>query len=61
MAVRTVEEGGFELEFGGMGYSFSAQDASWLQETLREISQQLPKQYPRVGLLKAAEAAVAGG
>ena len=61
VAVRTIEEGGFELEFGGMGYSFSAQDASWLQETLLEVSQQLPKQYPRVGLLKAAEAAVAGG
>ena len=57
VAVRTIEEGGFELEFGGMGYSFSAQDASWLQETLLEVSQQLPKQYPRVGLLDAGYSA----
>ncbi len=61
VAVRTIEEGGFELEFGAMGYSFSAQDASWLQEKLLEVSQQLPKQYPRVGLLEAAEVAIAGG
>ncbi|MGN2406751.1 hypothetical protein ACTACD_13335 [Pseudomonas syringae] len=60
VGVRTIEEGGFELELGNMGYSFSSQDASWLQETLLKVSRQLPKQYPRVGLLEAAEAAVAG-
>jgi hypothetical protein len=60
VAVRTILEGSFELEFGGMGYSFSPQDAFWMQEKLLELSQQIPKQYPRVGLLKAAEAAVAG-
>lgn len=61
VAVRTIEEGGFELQFEWRGYSFSAQDASWLQEKLLEVSQQHPKQYPRVGLLEAAEKAAAGG
>lgn len=57
VAVRTIEEGGFELEFGGMGYSFSAQDASWLQEKLLEVSQQLPKQHSRIRLLEAVNGA----
>ena len=61
VAVRTIEEGGFELQFGWMGFSFSAQDACWLQEKLLEVSQQPPKQYPRAGLLEAAEKSVAGG
>lgn len=60
VAVRTIEEGGFELQFEWMGFSFSALDASWLQEKLLEVSQQHPKQYPRVGLLEAAEEAAAG-
>lgn len=55
VAVRTIEESGFELQFEWMGFSFSAQDASWLQEKLLEVSQQLPKQYPRLGLLEAGE------
>lgn len=53
VAVRTIEEGGFELELEEMGYSFSAQDALWLQETLLEVIQQRPKQPPRVCLLEA--------
>lgn len=53
VGVRTIEDGGFELELGNMGYSFSSQDASWLRETLLEVSQQVPKQYPRVRLLEA--------
>jgi hypothetical protein len=57
VAIRTIGEGGFELELGGMGYSFSAQDASWLQEKLLEVSQQLPKQHARVRLLEAANSA----
>ena len=56
VAIRTIG-GGVELEFGGMGYSFSAQDASWLQEKLLEVSQQLPKQHARVRLLEAANSA----
>lgn len=28
VGVRTIEDGGFELELGSMGYSFSSQDAS---------------------------------
>lgn len=57
VAVRTIEEGGFELDFGGMGYSFSAQDAFWLQEKLLEVSRQLPEQNSRVGLLEAVSSA----
>lgn len=57
VAIRTIGEGGFELEFGGMGYSFSAQDASWLQEKLLKVSQQLPKQHARVRLLEAVDSA----
>lgn len=57
VAVRTIEEGGFELEFGGMGYSFSAQDASWLQEKLLEASRQLPEQHSWVGILEAMSSA----
>lgn len=57
VAVRTIEEGGFELELEEMGYSFSAQDALWLQEKLLEVSQQLPKQHPRVRLLEAGYSA----
>ena len=53
VGVRTIEDGGFELELGSMGYSFSSQDASWLRETLLEVSRQVPKQYPRVRLLEA--------
>jgi hypothetical protein len=53
VAVRTIEEGGFELEFEDMGYSFSARDALWLQEKLLEVIQQPPKQHPRVRLLEA--------
>lgn len=53
VAVRTIEEGGFELELEEMGYSFSAQDALWLQEKLLEVIQQPPQQYPRVRLLEA--------
>lgn len=60
VAVRTIEDGGFELQFGWMGFSFSALDASWLQEKLLEASQQLPKQYPRKSLFEAAQI-VAGG
>lgn len=57
VAIRTIGEGGFELEFGEMGYSFSVQDAFWLQEKLIEVSQQLPKQHARVRLLEAANSA----
>jgi hypothetical protein len=57
LAIRTIGEGGFELEFGEMGYSFTAQDASWLQEKLLEVSHQLPKQHARVRLLEAANSA----
>ena len=53
VAVRTIEEGGFELELEEMGYSFSAQDALWLQEKLLEVTHQPPKQHPRVRLLEA--------
>lgn len=57
VAVRIIEEGGFELELEEMGYSFSAQDALWLQEKLLEVTQQPPKQYPRVRLLEAGYSA----
>lgn len=57
VAVRTIEEGGFELELEEMGYSFSAQDARWLQDKLLEVIQQPPKQHPRVGLLDAGYSA----
>jgi len=57
VAVRTIEESGFELQLEWMGFSFSAQDASWLQEKLLEVIQQPSKQYPRVGLLKSANSA----
>lgn len=53
VAVRTIEDGGFELELEEMGYSFSAQDALWLKEKLLEVIQQPPKQHPRVRLLDA--------
>lgn len=57
VAVRIIEEGGFELELEEMGYSFSAQDALWLQEKLLEVTQQPPKQHPRVRLLEAGYSA----
>lgn len=57
VAVRTIEEGGFELELEEMGYSFSTQHALWLQEKLLEVIQQPPKQHPRVRLLEAGSGA----
>lgn len=54
ICVQTIEEDGFEIVFGEIGYSFSMQDACWLQEKLLEATHQLPKQYPRVNLLEAA-------
>lgn len=54
VGVRTIEEGGFELELEETWYSFSPQDAFWLQEKLLEVSRQCPRQYPRAGLLEAA-------
>lgn len=59
LGIRTIEEGGFELELEETWYSFSPQDAFWLQEKLLEVSQQLPKQYPRTGLLEAASSVAA--
>lgn len=53
VAVRTIE-GGFELQFEWMGFSLSAQDACWLHEKILKVSQQLPGQHLRVGLLEAA-------
>lgn len=52
VTVRTIEEGGFELEFEWMGYSFSPVDAGWLQEKLLEASQQDSVSYPRARLLE---------
>lgn len=57
VGVRTIEEGGFELELEETWYSFSPQDAIWLQEKLLEVSQQPPKQHPRVRLLEAGYSA----
>ncbi|MEO8488233.1 hypothetical protein [Pseudomonas sp.] len=53
IGVRTIEEGGFEIELGGDGYSFSVEDAYWLQEKLLEVSRQSPMQHYRVNLLEA--------
>ncbi|CEL30576.1 MULTISPECIES: hypothetical protein [Pseudomonas fluorescens group] len=52
VTVRTIEEGGFELEFEWMGYSFSPVDAAWLHEKLLEASQQDSVSYPRARLLE---------
>ena len=59
ICVQTIEEEGFEIVLGWRGYSFSAQDAFWLQEKLSEATGQLPKQHPRVNLLEAARDACA--
>lgn len=58
--VQTIEDGGFEIEFEWMGYTFVREHALWLQEALLGASGRQLKNCIRRGLLTAVGIEVLG-
>lgn len=55
VTIRTLRPGGIEMEFEWLSYSFSRNDAAWIQEALLEVSGQLLAPYPRACLYDSIE------